>query len=119
MAITAFQRTICKLISSSRKSNGSSYIAGGVSLNSLTNAPRISHDIDIFNDTHKALQYGWENDKLLLEENRFTISIIRERPTFIEALIAKFPAKVPLTYMFRLELLLHSFLYQHFLQSLF
>jgi len=94
MAITKFQRTICQLISESRKLNGSSYIAGGLSLNLLTNASRISHDIDIFNDTYEALQMGWENDKRLLENNDYAIDIIRERATFIEALVSKNRDKV-------------------------
>ena len=65
MAITPFQRQICRLIANARKENGASYIAGGVSLNALTKAPRISHDIDIFNDTLDALLAGWENDRAI------------------------------------------------------
>ena len=89
MAITEFQRTICQLISESRKKSGASYIAGGVSLNSVINSPRISHDIDIFNDSYEALQSGWENDKFLLASNKYDIRMLRERPTFIEAIVSK------------------------------
>lgn len=89
MSITEFQRTICQLISESRKKSGASYIAGGVSLNSLMNSTRISNDIDIFNDTYDALQSGWENDKYLLEANKYEIRMVRERSTFIEAIVSK------------------------------
>jgi hypothetical protein len=89
MAITEFQKAICQLISESRKKNGASYIAGGVSLNSVLNSPRISHDIDIFNDSYEALQSGWENDRTLLAANKYEIRMVRERPTFVEAIVSK------------------------------
>lgn len=88
MAITPFQQKICHLISDARKQNGASYIAGGVSLNTCLNAPRISHDIDIFNDSHDALIAGWEDDKKVLEQNNYSINILRERSFFIEAIIS-------------------------------
>lgn len=94
MALTEYQKTICRLISESRKQQGVSYIAGGTSLNALTNSSRISHDIDIFNDTSEALLNGWENDRRLFEENQYDIEIIRERPTFIEAIVSKTDKKV-------------------------
>jgi len=55
MAITEFQRDICKLVAEKRKAQGVSYVAGDVALNQLIQAPRISRDIDIFHDTTEAV----------------------------------------------------------------
>ena len=88
MAITEFQRKICRLIADSRKKTGVSYIAGGVSLNHLTESTRISNDIDIFNDSRDALDVGWDMDRKLLEQHGYNLEIIRERPSFIEAMIS-------------------------------
>lgn len=40
-----FQRTVCRLIARQRRESGESYVAGGVALNTLTGATRISRDI--------------------------------------------------------------------------
>ena len=56
MAATAFQRQLCRLIAKSRVDSGESYVAGGVALNTLLRAPRISRDIDLFHDTDDALR---------------------------------------------------------------
>lgn len=85
LALTQFQRDICKIIAESRKRNGASYIAGGVSLCDIINSPRVSQDIDVFNDTYEALILGWENDRNLLLKSGYGIQIVRERPTFVEA----------------------------------
>ncbi len=89
MAVTEFQKKICRLIADSRKQQGASYIAGGVSLNTLASGTRISHDIDIFNDTLDALHYGWDNDRKLLAGNGYNISVVRERESFVEAVVSK------------------------------
>ena len=56
MAVTEFQRSICRLIADHRKRSGVSYVAGGVVLNLLLEATRLSRDIDIFHDAEEALQ---------------------------------------------------------------
>ena len=66
MAATAFQQRLCRLIATSRRGSGESYVAGGVALNTLLQAPRISRDIDLFHDTDEALRVSWENDRTLL-----------------------------------------------------
>lgn len=47
MALTPFQRAICRLIAEHRIASGESYVAGGVALK-LTGASRISRDLDLF-----------------------------------------------------------------------
>jgi hypothetical protein len=51
MALTQLQRAICRLIAGNRIDSGESYVAGGVALNELIAAPRISRDIDLFHDS--------------------------------------------------------------------
>ena len=89
MAITEFQRDICKLISENRKTQGASYIAGGVALNQLIQAPRISRDIDIFHDTAEAVLSTWESDRKLLIENGYSVIAVRTLASYVEAAVKK------------------------------
>lgn len=89
MALTEFQKNILKLLSGLRIENGESYIAGGTALNTLIQAPRISRDIDLFHDTREALAASWDADRKLLENSRYTIQIVRERPLFVEAIVSR------------------------------
>ena len=56
MALTEFQRTVCRLIAKNRLVTEGSYVAGGAALNTLLDAPRLSRDIDLFHDTVEALR---------------------------------------------------------------
>lgn len=89
MALTSFQKNICKLISANRIQNKESYIAGGTALNTLIDSSRISKDIDLFHDTQEALAVTWSMDRKLLTANNYKVQIVRERPAFIEAIIIK------------------------------
>ena len=89
MAITKFQRILCKIISDNRKVNNESYIAGGIALNHLIDAPRLSHDIDIFNDSKNAVYASFELDSCILKKENYELKIIRDRNGFIEADISK------------------------------
>ena len=62
MALTEFQRAICRLIARQRLESGESYVAGAAALNALTGAARISRDIDLFHDTAEAVAASWEAD---------------------------------------------------------
>jgi hypothetical protein len=57
-------------------------------------AQRISRDIDLFHDTRAALQATWAADRALLETNGFTLENVRERPSFVEARVARGPKAV-------------------------
>lgn len=85
MALTDLQRAICHLIADNRIASGESYVAGGVALAELTGASRISRDIDLFHDTDEALDASWRADRRLLEENGFSVTLLRERRSFVEA----------------------------------
>lgn len=85
MALTEFQRAVCRLLAENRIRSGESYVAGGAALNELLRAPRRSRDLDLFHDTEQALAASWRADRELLEANGYAVSVVRERPTFVEA----------------------------------
>jgi hypothetical protein len=85
MALTEFQRGVCRLLAESRIRSGESYVAGGAALNELLRAPRRSRDIDLFHDTELALAASWRSDRELLEAKGHSVAVVRERPTFVEA----------------------------------
>jgi len=89
MAVTEFQRLVCQIIAQDRISVGNSYVAGGTDLNLLLDSPRVSRDIDIFHDTEDAVQNAWDADRLVLEKHGYGIRVIRERQSFVEAVIEK------------------------------
>lgn len=96
MALTEFQRTVCRLIAANRKEGGESYVAGGVALNRLIQSPRISRDIDLFHDTEEALLETWRADRLLLEAHGYRVTPTREGPGFVEAEVGKGTQQVQL-----------------------
>ncbi len=85
MALTRLQRAVCRLLAENRVASGESYVAGGVALNELIAASRISRDVDLFHDTDEALAASWRADRLLLEANGFEVLVVREHATFVEA----------------------------------
>lgn len=87
MALTAFQEKICRLIASNRVLNGESYIAGGVALNTLLDAPRLSRDIDLFHDTTDALRSSWDLDREVLTDHGYEVDVVRDASAYIEAVI--------------------------------
>jgi len=89
MAATPFQRTICRLLAKQRIESGESYVAGGVALGEATASTRLSQDIDLFHDSQEAVSTGWEGDRALLEDAGFGLNPLRERPSFVEALVER------------------------------
>jgi hypothetical protein len=85
MALTAFQRDLCRLLAENRIRSGESYVAGGAALNELLRAPRQSRDIDLFHDTEEALAASWRADREVLARGGYALKVVRERPTFVEA----------------------------------
>jgi hypothetical protein len=74
MALTDFQRRVCRLLADNRVRSGE-----------LLHAPRLSRDLDLFHDTERALAASWSADRGRLETNGYTVAVVRERPTFVEA----------------------------------
>jgi hypothetical protein len=52
-------------------------------------APRLSRDIDIFHDTQEALIASWGADRKILAGNGYEIRVVREAPSFVEALVQR------------------------------
>ncbi|NQU10583.1 hypothetical protein HQ590_07330 [bacterium] len=89
MALTEFQRGICRLIAAQRVAQGESYVAGGVALNTVLAAPRLSRVIDLFHDTDEALAATYAVDRQLLESHQYQVEVIRERIGFVEAVVRR------------------------------
>ncbi len=89
MAVTTFQSSILNLLATSRKESGESYVAGGVALNLLLKTTRLSRDIDLFHDTEEALFATWEADRRNLKESGYAVQVLREVPSFVEAMIER------------------------------
>ncbi len=85
MALTAFQRDVCRLLAERRRAGGESYVAGGLALNVALEAHRLSRDLDLFHDTTEAVARSWDADRVLLEANRYQVTPVRERPGFVQA----------------------------------
>jgi len=89
MAVTGFQRDICRLIAANRLEHGEAYVAGGVALNLLAGGKRLSRDIDLFHDTLEALDATWRADRELLQGRGYEIRSVHERPGYVDAMVGK------------------------------
>ncbi len=89
MALTAFQQSILRVIAGARRGQGESYVAGGTALNALLQAPRLSRDIDLFHDSEAALAASWAADRTTLTSHGMDVSVLRESPSFVEALVTE------------------------------
>lgn len=85
MALTDLQRRVCRLLADNRIASGESYVAGGVALNELIGASRVSRDIDLFHDTDEALEASWHADRELLVHEGLSVRVLRERVGLVEA----------------------------------
>ena len=94
MALTDFQRSVCRLLADARIAQGESYVAGGAALNLLMGTSRISRDIDLFHDTDEALDQTWRSDRATLLANDYDIDVVRERPSYVEARVSHGPQAV-------------------------
>lgn len=88
MAATPYQSGILKLLAAQRKQRGESYVAGGVALNQLLSAPRLSRDIDLFHNSQEAVAATWAADSTLLNAAGYEVEPIRETPSFVEARVS-------------------------------
>ena len=88
MAATKFQAEVLKRIARSRIDGGTTYIAGGLALNHVLNAPRLSHDIDIFNDTEQAVACAFTRDVATLRACGYDVITKRAESYFREATVS-------------------------------
>lgn len=89
MALTPFQRQVCRLLAARRRERGESYVAGGVALSVALDTRRLSRDLDLFHDTREAVTVSWEEDRRTLESAGYDVQPLRERPGLVEATISR------------------------------
>ena len=89
MALTDLQRRILRLLADRRMAEGERYVAGGVALGELLGSPRLSRDVDLFHDTERAVAASWGADRRRLVEEGFEVEVVRERPGYVEAHVAR------------------------------
>ena len=89
MALTSLQRDVCRALADRRRASGESYIAGGAALQEAVAAARLSRDLDIFHDTDEALAAAWEADRRTLSDAGYDVVVLRERPAYVEARVAR------------------------------
>jgi hypothetical protein len=94
MAITKFQREVCRLVARHRIESGVSYVAGALALNAFTDSPRVSNDIDVFHDRAEAVAASWEQDRKALENAGYSIRLLRELKGFVQAEVSAGPNSV-------------------------
>jgi hypothetical protein len=87
VALTTFQLAVCRLIARRRVAGGESYVAGGAALNAATGSARVSRDIDLFHDTAAAVSASWDADRRLLEAEGYEVRTLRDRTSFVEAVV--------------------------------
>lgn len=89
MALTTLQQDVCRRLAAARRDSGESYVAGGVALSAALETARLSRDIDVFHDTFDAVDRSWARDRALLEAAGYVVTAVRERPGYVEAIVAK------------------------------
>lgn len=89
MALTEFQRNLCRLLAANRIAQGEAYVAGGVALNLLAGGKRISRDIDLFHDTVESLETTWQADRKLLESLGYEVRSVHQRLGYVEAVVSR------------------------------
>lgn len=88
MALTRFQRDVCRLLAAERRAR-ESYVAGGVALSVALDTLRLSRDLDLFHDTAEAVASSWEHDRQTLEESGCGVTALRERVGFVQATVSR------------------------------
>ena len=89
MAVTRFQSEVLKLIARSRIRNGETYVAGGLALNHQLRRPRVSEDIDVFNNSYDALVSAADADRDVLKGAGYEVVLKRERNYIVEVTVSK------------------------------
>jgi hypothetical protein len=89
MSLTRHQAEVLKSLADLRREQGESYVAGGVALNVLLGAARLSRDIDLFHDTQAALEAAVRADRESLISAGFDVRVVREAPSFVEVQVQR------------------------------
>ena len=89
MALTRLQRDACRLLAVGRRRLRDSYVAEGAALSLALRSHRVSRDVDVFADTTEAVARSWDRDRIALESAGFEVAPLRERPGYVEAVVAR------------------------------
>jgi hypothetical protein len=87
MALSDFQRSVCRLLADSRLASGEQYVAGGLALNAMLAGTRVSRDIDLFHDTDEALAASSEADQRALARAGYAVEPGRRSIGFVEVTV--------------------------------
>lgn len=69
-------------------------MAGGAALGEALRSARVSQDVDLFHDDEASLQAAWSEDRRTLEAAGLKLSVLHERPAFVEVEAADGGARV-------------------------
>lgn len=86
MPLTEFQATLARILSGHRTLD--SYLAGGAALHMEPNSNRYSNDLDFFHDSVERVAEAFAEDRKLLEENGYLVTIDMAQPGYIRAAVS-------------------------------
>ena len=89
MAVTAFQSEVLRVIAKNRVANGETYVAGDLALNHLLHRPRVSNDIDVFNNSYEAMTAAADMDRAALAAAGYGVEVKRERDFIVEVTVSR------------------------------
>lgn len=95
MPLTDFQRSVLKILRPFRTEN--TFVGGGAALNQFW--PRISDDIDIFNDHRKSLPQKIDRELTALRDAGFAVESIVQDEWIVEAVLRKYGEETKIQWM--------------------
>ena len=87
MPLTAFQRTVLRLLAANRSPD--SYVAGGTIVNQGDSTPRYSNDIDLFHDPAASVVSCAAADIATLESHGYHVTRLLDGRSFIRATVQR------------------------------
>ena len=87
MPLTAYQRTVLRLLAANRSPD--SYVAGGTVVNQGDTTPRFSNDIDLFHDPAASVAACAAADITTLDAHGYTVQRVLDGRSFIRATVAR------------------------------
>lgn len=87
MPLTEFQAGLARLLAENRSPD--SYLAGGAAIHIEPNTSRYSNDLDYFQDSAERVAKAYEEDRSLLQDNGYGITIDLQQPGYVRARVEK------------------------------
>jgi hypothetical protein len=87
MPLTEFQAGLARLLARNRSPD--SYLAGGAAIHIEPNTARYSNDLDYFQDSAERVAKAYEEDRSLLQDNGYEITIDMQQPGYVRARVEK------------------------------